>query len=381
MEIKDFKDALEPMAAEIKGQFTAMDKKLEEKVAELNEDAKKKGETLEELKEKVDKQLAESNRLKTTITNDVYKDYSRSQMVQHEIGEIIKQNYDAIKSESFKEPLKVKDAGTMTLGNNLTGTSVISYVENTFMRSIKSNPRLLEIFRIIPTATGNVTFPRGNDPVGEGSFGAQTEGDAKALIDYDVTMVNTAVPFIAGRAKVSRQMLQDLPFLQAYLSMSLMEDFNQAVNTRFLNTIATNATAASVSGTYTSERFVQAIGQHGALGLGMPNLILTTWTGWTQMLNTKPSDFSVPAATAIDANGNVRVAGVQVVPHIQVTAGRFYTINTDAFAIAQASPFQIRSTEFNNDDFDKNLISYRAEARLELLSFQPKSAVYGNLGS
>lgn len=379
--VSEFKEALEPMALEIKGQFTAIEKKLEDKVAELNEDAKKKGETLEELKEKVDKQLAESNRLKTTITNDVYKDYTRSQMVQHEIGEIIKQNYDAIKSESFKEPLKVKDAGTMTLGNNLTGTSVVSYVENSFMRSIKSNPRLLEIFRIIPTATGNVTFPRGNEPVGEGSFGAQTEGDAKALVDYDVTMVNTAVPFIAGRAKVSRQMLQDLPFLQAYLSMSLMEDFNQAVNTRFLNTIATNATAASVSGTYTSERFVQAIGQHGALGLGMPNLILTTWTGWTQMLNTKPSDFSVPAATAIDANGNIRVAGVQVVPHIQITPGRFYTINTDAFAIAQASPFQIRSTEFNNDDFDKNLISYRAEARLELLSFQPKSAVYGNLGT
>lgn len=379
--VNEFKEALEPMALEIKGQFTAIEKKLEDKVAELNEDAKKKGETLEELKEKVDKQLAESNRLKTTISDNVYKDYTRSQMVQHEIGEIIKQNYDAIKSESFKEPLKVKDAGTMTLGNNLTGTSVVSYVENSFMRSIKSNPRLLEIFRIIPTATGNVTFPRGNEPVGEGSFGAQTEGDAKSLVDYDVTMVNTAVPFIAGRAKVSRQMLQDLPFLQAYLSMSLMEDFNQAVNTRFLNIIATNATAASVSGTYTSERFVQAIGQHGALGLGMPNLILTTWTGWTQMLNTKPSDFSVPAATAIDANGNIRVAGVQVVPHIQVTPGRFYTINTDAFAIAQASPFQIRSTEFNNDDFDKNLISYRAEARLELLSFQPKSAVYGNLGS
>jgi hypothetical protein len=381
MEIKDIKDALEPMALEIKGQFGAIEKKLEDKVNELNEDARLKGETLNELKVKVDEQLAVANRLKTTASDNIQKDWTRSQMAQYEIAEIIRQNYDVMKTESFKEPLKVKDAGTMTLGTNLTGTSVVSYVENSFMRAIKSNPRLLEIFRIIPTATGNVTFPRGNDPVGEGSFGAQTEGEAKALVDYDVTMVNVSVPFIAGRAKVSRQMLQDLPFLQAYLSMSLVEDFNQAVNARFLTTIATNATAASLSGTYTAQRFVEAIGQHGGLGLGMPNLILTTWTGWTQMLNTKPNDFSVPAATAIDANGNIRVAGVQVVPHIQVTAGRFYTINTDAFAIAQASPFQIRSTEFNSDDFDKNLISYRAEARLELLSFQPKSAVYGTLGT
>lgn len=378
--VNEFKEALEPMAKEIKDQIGSIDAKLEAKVAELNEDAKKKGETLDELKEKVDKQLAESNRLKTSMSEQIGKDWSRSQFVQHEIAEIIKQNYDSIKSESFKEPLRAK-LGTMTLADNLTGTSRISYVDNGFMRSIKSNPRLLELFNIIPTATGNVTFPRGNDPVGEGSFGAQSEGAAKAEVDYDVTMVNTAVPFIAGRAKVSRQMLQDLPFLQAYLSMSLMEDFNQAVNTRFLNTIASNSTAFSGAGTLTAERFVQAIGQHGALGLGQANIILTTWTGWTQMLNTKPSDFSTPAGTSVDASGNIRIAGVQVVPHIQVTAGRFYAINTDAFAVAQASPFQIRSTEFNSDDFDKNLISYRAEARLELLSFQPKSAVYGNLGS
>lgn len=276
--------------------------------------------------------------------------------------------------------MQMKDVAVMTLGNNLTGTSQISYVQNPIMRSFY-NPHLYDIFRIIPTATGNVTFPRGNSPVGEGSFGVQTEGNAKAQVDYDVTMVNTAVPFIAGYAKVSRQMLQDLPFLQAYLSQSLVEDWNRTVNTRFLNNIATNSTGLNTGETITVSKMISALAQHGNLGLGMANLILTTWDAWSKVLLTKPSDFSVPASVAIDANGNVRINGVPVVPHSQVTGSRFYCMNTDAFAIAQASGFQVRSTEFDQDDFVKNLVTYRAEARIELLSFQPTAAVYGTTGT
>ncbi len=124
-----------------------------------------------------------------------------------------------------------------------------------------------------------------------------------------------------------------------------------------------------------------SLATHGALGLGNANLILTTWTGWSQLLNTKPADFSTPGGVVIDANGGVRIAGVAVAPHIQCTPGRFYTLNTDAFAIAQAEGFTVRSTETDQDDFIKNLVTYRAEARIELLSFQPTAAVYGNLGS
>jgi hypothetical protein len=113
----------------------------------------------------------------------------------------------------------------------------------------------------------------------------------------------------------------------------------------------------------------------------MANLILTTWDAWSKVLLTKPGDFSVPASVGIDANGNVRINGVPVVPHSQVTGSRFYCMNTDAFAIAQASGSQVRSSETDQDDFIKNLVTYRAEARIELLSFQPTAAVYGTTGT
>jgi HK97 family phage major capsid protein len=374
----EFTDALNPLVDSIKKEIGEVNAKVEAHVNQLNEDAKKKGETLGELSEKVNRVLAEGNRLKSNIEDSARKDMSRQDLMIEQLKGIISENFDKIKSET---PFQSKDAGVMTLGNNLTGTSQISYVPNSNMRPIQSNPRLYELFRIIPTATGNVTFPRATSGVGEGSFGAQTEGNAKVQVDYDVTQVNVSVPFIAGYAKVSRQMLQDLPFLQAYLSQSLIEDWNKAVNIRFLNSIASGSTALSTSETVNATKMIDAIAQHAALGLGNANLILTTHASWARLLKTKPSDYSVPGGTIIAPDGSVRLAGIPVVAHSQVTSGKFYAMNTDAFAIAQASGLQVRSTETDQDDFVKNLVTYRAEARIELLSFQPTAAVYGDIGS
>lgn len=382
MDIKDIKDAFQPaidgMKAEISTAVKAVDDKLEAQVKQINEDFAKKGKTLEEIAAKVDAVSASANKLKGNIETEAHKDWTAVDYLKAEVKDIISQNFDKIKSETPFMATKV--VGPMIMADNLTGTSQVSYVPNSFMRSIYG-PHLYNVFNIIPTATGNVTFPRATSGTGEGSFGDQTEGSAKAQVDYDVTMVNTAIPFVAGYAKVSRQMLQDLPFLQSYLGMSLIEDWNRRYNVKCLNTIATNATALSTSETVTAAKMIAALAQHGALGLGDANLILTTYAAWSTLLLTKPSDYSIPGGVTIDASGNVRIAGVPVVRHQQVATSRFYAINTNAFATAQASGLQVRSTETDQDDFIKNLVTYRCEARVELLSFQPTSAVYGTTGT
>jgi HK97 family phage major capsid protein len=282
-------------------------------------------------------------------------------------------------------PFQTKAVGVMGISNfgnygGITGTAPISYVDNPIMRNFY-DPHLYDLFRIIPTATGSVTFPRGGVPTaGEGSFGAQTEGSAKAQVDYDVTMVNVQVPYVAGYAKVSRQMLQDLPFLQSYLSTSLIEDWNRAINNRYMATITVSSTPGSTSATPVSERIIDYIGQHLALGLGRPDLILTTHAVWTSVLKTLPANggYSVPGGVAIGQDGVIRIAGVPLVPHSQIPTGRIYVMNRQAFATAQASGLSVRSTESDQDDFIKNLVTYRCEARVELLSFQPTACIYGS---
>ena len=267
MEVKDIVSALEPKVAELKAQVAsevaALDAKHAATVAQMNEDAQKKGESLTELREKVNGLIAQNGKIKNAMEAEASADRQRT--LKGAIMDIVTENFDKIREMVPFNTQKV--VGTMTLGNNLTGTSQISYVESPILRSF-FNPHLYDVFRIIPTATGNVTFPRGNTAIGEGSFGTQTEGNAKAQVDYDVTMVNTSLSFIAGYAKVSRQMLQDLPFLQAYLSQSLLEDWNRTVSNSFMSTITASATAGSTSATPVAERIVDYVAQHLALGDG-----------------------------------------------------------------------------------------------------------------
>lgn len=352
-----------------------IDQKHAATVAQLNEDFKKKDASLLELKEQVNGLIAANGKLKA----ETVKTFSGSRFdyMKNEIVDIINVNYDSIKNEA---PFISKAVAVMTLGNNLTGTSQVSYIESPILRSFY-NPKLYEVFRIIPTATGNVTFPRGNTAIGEGSFGPQTEGNSKAQVDYDVTMVNVSVPFLAGFAKVSRQMLQDLPFLQAYLSSSLTEDWNRAFNNSAMSSITASATTGSTSESIVAARIVDYVAQHMALGLGMPDMILTTHAVWASILKTNNgtgSSFSVPGGITIGASGETRIMGIPLIPHSQIPTGKIYVINSNAFGIAQASGLAVRTTETDQDDFVKNLITYRCEARVQLLSFQPTAAVYGS---
>ena len=385
-DLKAFESALESKLAEQKAEVASVTEKaakaFDSKVEQINEQMEKSNKSLAEAVAEVKEAKAAFGKLSAKAEQKVATSYGEHIFnIKSEIGNAIEKGWNDIKTaargngKGFNFELDTKVIGTMTLGTNLTGSAYVSYVDNPYMRSFV-NPHLRSVFNIIPVSTGSVSFPRGNTPVGEGSFGKQSEGLDKQQIDYDVTVVNTALSFIAGYAKVSRQMIDDLPFLQAYLSQSLIEDFQKAEDTYYLNSIASNATVGVSSGANTAEKFIDYVAQLGALNW-TPNLALTTHAGWAGLLKTKPSDYSVPGGVVIDNNGNVRIVGVPVIPHSLVTASKIYVMDTSKFAIAQQSGLAVRSTEFDQDDFIKNLITFRAEARCELLQFQAGAALYG----
>ena len=384
--LKEFQAALELKMNEQKQEVAAATEKaaksFESKVEQINEEMVKANKTALEALEQVKEAKAAFGKIAAKEESKIsmsYNDHINS--IKSEIANGIEKGYGQIKEASrtngkgFAYDLDLKAVGTMTIGNNLTGSVYTSYVDNPYLRAFV-NPHLRSVFNIVPVSTGSVSFPRGNTPVGEGSFGKQTEGSGKPQVDYDVTVVNTALSFIAGYAKVSRQMIDDLPFLQAYLQQSLIEDFQKAEDTYYLNAIAAAATAGSSSGANTAEKFIDYVAQLGALNW-TANLALTTHAGWAGLLKTKPSDYSVPGGMTIDNNGNVRIVGIPVIPHSLVTASKIYVMDTSQYAIAQQSGLAVRSTEFDQDDFIKNLITFRCEARCELLQYQPTAAIYG----
>ena len=384
--LKEFESALESKLAQQKAEVSELtakaEKKFEDQVSKINDTLNTTSKSIEEARKEVLEAKAAFGKLAEKAEQKVATSYADHIFnLKSEIGNAIVKGYEDIKAavrgngKGFNYEMDLKAVGVMLESSNLTGNAYVNYVTNPTLRSFV-NPHLRSIFNIIPVSTGSVSFPRGNTPVGEGSFGKQTEGSAKAQVDYDVTVVNTALSFIAGYAKVSRQMIDDLPFLQAYLQQSLIEDFQKAEDTYYLNAIAASATAGSTSATVTAEKFIDYVAQLGALGW-TPNIALTTHAGWASLLKTKPADYSVPGGMVIDNMGNVRIVGVPVIPHALVTASKMYVMDSSKFAIAQQSGLNVRSTEFDQDDFVKNLMTFRAEARCELLQFQPSACVYG----
>ena len=385
-DLKSFETALEAKLAEQKAEVASVTEKaakqFDSKVEQINEQLEKSNKTIAEAVAEVKEAKAAFGKLSANAEQKVAKSYGEHiNNIKAEIANGVEKGWSAIKDaargngKGFTYELNEKAVGVMLESSNLTGSIYTSYVDNAYMRSYV-NPHLRSVFNIIPVSTGSVSFPRGNTPVGEGSFGKQTEGSAKAQLDYDVTMVNVALSFIAGYAKVSRQMIDDLPFLQAYLQSSLIEDFQRAENTYYLNAIASSATAGSTAASEKAEKFIDYVAQLNSLNWNA-NLALTTYAGWASLLKTKPSDYSVPGGVVIDNSGNVRIVGIPVVPHSQVTADKIYLMDTTKYAIAQQSGLAVRSTEFDQDDFIKNLITFRCEARSELLQFNPSAAIYG----
>ena len=387
-DIKSFEAALEAKLAEQKAEVAAATEKaakaFESKVEAVNEEIAKNNKTLLEARQEILDAKAAFGKLSSAKEEKVAKSYNEHiAEIKSAISEAVTKNYNdivyAVKNngKGFNVELNVKTVGVMTEGANLTGNPYVSYINSPALRSFV-NPHLRSVFNIIPVSTGSVSFPRGNSPVGEGSFGKQTEGSAKAQLDYDVTVVNKVLQFIAGYAKVSRQMVDDLPFLNAYLQQSLIEDFQRAEDTYYLNDLAASATAGVSSGANTAEKFVDYVAQLGSSNWNA-NLILTTHAGWANVLKTLPSNgsYSVPGGITIDAQGNVRIMGIPVIPHSLVTASKAYVLDTTKFAIAQQSGLAVRSTEFDQDDFIKNLITFRCEARCDLMQFQPSACIYG----
>ena len=387
-DIKSFEAALEAKMAEQKAEVALATEKaakaFESKVEAINEQLAKNNKSVAEAREEVLAAKAALGKIGAAETKKVAQSYNEHiNEIKSAIGEAIVKGYDSIKEavrsngKGFNFELDLKTVGVMTEAANLTGNPYVSYINSPALRAFV-NPHLRSIFNIIPVSTGSVSFPKGNTPVGEGSFGKQTEGSAKAQLDYDVTVVNKVLQFIAGYVKVSRQMVDDLPFLNSYLQQSLIEDFQRAEDTYYLNDLASSATAGSSSGANTAEKFVDYVAQLGAANW-QANLILTTFAGWANVLKTVPSggSYSVPGGITIDNQGNIRMMGIPVIPHSLVTASKAYVLDTTKFSIAQQSGLAVRSTEFDQDDFVKNLITFRCEARCDLMQFQPGACIFG----
>jgi len=197
----------------------AIEKQLAEQVKNLNEELGKKGATIADIQNEVLEIKKANGRLQMQE--------AKQKSAKEAIAEIFTKNHEQLVSAlSNGEKFSQKAVANMTIGNNLTAGSAYATYSYTVADEPGSMRHFRELAGIIPSATGIYQFPRFTG--GEGAFANQTEGAGKAQLDYDFQMITVNAAFLAGFLRVSRQMMQDLPFVQGYLPGRLVEEYLQA---------------------------------------------------------------------------------------------------------------------------------------------------------
>jgi HK97 family phage major capsid protein len=377
-EMKEFLAAVdEKMAAQKAANEAALEavkkenQKLQDEINQKAEDLAKEGKSLAEIKAEVDGMIAKAGKLGG---GDAEPKASFADLEKH-FGAAIAENMDAIKNV-FKTKgmaLEHKVVGDMTTAGNHTGNVAITQ----FNRPPLLFPQfrhMRSIINVVPSSTLQVDYPREKSPDGEGSFGPQTEGNAKAQMDFDTEMISLTLDYEAAFCTIGRQNLDNVPWVQSYLTRKLSENFYRREDVKTLNFLYSLATSSASAATVVAEAIIDMIAEVDQNGFGS-NGILTTPAKWAEILKTKPSDYSVPGGVSFDTNGNVMIGGLPLFKHQNVTAGDIFVGDWNSLYIVQGGSFAIRSSDQHSDNFTKNKVTFLAEAPIGIAFEAPKAIV------
>lgn len=375
---------IKKLVEEVKGDLNEMIQKSVAREAEglgindLVEQVKNAGEKYASLEEKlgtVEKGLADAildakNRGVETVT-------------ESELGRVFTENASQFKSlERVSKggfSLNTKAVGTMTLPANIGAdwASKIAGLSNTILTDPFRTVHLRDLMRT-SVIEQNGVFKFAKKTGSEGGVGIQTEGSSKSQVDYDFTISEVTPKTIAVFAKISKQMLSRLTWLQNFVSTQMVQDLLNFEDDSILDFAGTsdfsglweNATAYTPSGSVTTssnrwDKLANAIAQLRANKFA-PNAILVNPIDFMELLINKESGagYSFPA---LIASGNLTVAGVPVVSTDIIPANSFMVAD-----LAKGAELLFEDnimTEFayeDGDNFTKNLVTVRVEESVAL---------------
>ncbi|CAA2991071.1 Hypothetical predicted protein, partial [Olea europaea subsp. europaea] len=366
-------------------------------------EAKRGVEMTTALKEKADEGLLTTNELKAQLTEIEQKLARRgAPEVQDErksLGEIV------VGNEEFKNRLSGSDkrgsvsmtVETKTILSASGSWGATSSVSNALVVADRQPLVALPMRQM----TVRDLFSPGETNSNGVEFAVQTartnnaavvaENTTKAYSNYTWNLQNFPVRTIAHLVKASRQILDDAPALKSTIDAEMRYGLEFAEEAQMLYGDGTGAnllgvipqaTAYSAAFAVTGETAIDRI----RLAMLQGTLALYPMTGhvlnpadWTkiEMLKDAQGRYIIG-----DPQGTVapRLWGLPVVSSIAMTAGTFLT---GAFKyggqIFDRMAIEVMISTENVDDFEKNMISIRAEERLALVIKRPASFITGNL--
>lgn len=251
------------------------------------------------------------------------------------------------------------------------------------------------LFPSAPTTSNAVEYTKEN--VFTNSAAEAAEGAQKAESALTWTLVNMPISTVAHWLKISKQLAADAPALAAYVNSRMVYGVNRRVETQLA---VGDGTAPNISGIFDSGNFTAHGYADAALGSVLKKLVLIRkimadlWTAgyMPDAIIMNPADaaqIDIDAmvttsngiqALAVDSMGVTRFRGIPIVPSIGVTADTFAVgAFNQAGIIHNRSGVVVELSDSDGDNFQKNLVTVRAERRLALAIEIPAAIRAGDL--
>ena len=303
-----------------------------------------------------------------------------------------------IETDSFKSfAAGLSTKARMEFKNTITGQAGSPPANSSILVSGDRLPgiipgafRALRIRDILPAGTTNsnmVEFTRELAFTNNAAEAAEAAQKAESALTFE--LATAPVRTVAHFLKLSKQVMDDAPALASYVDTRLRYGVEQRIDAQLLNGNGTgqNISGMTDSGNFTA--FTPASGDNEIDSINKaiyaviaadyaPTAIVMNPADWGAIERTKINDSYVFGSPGL-AVGPV-LWGLPVVVTNAMTAGKFLVGAMDiAYQECNRQGTIVEMSESDDTNFQKNLVTVRAEARLALAVYRPASVQYGDL--
>lgn len=377
---QEVKTANDKNARELKALKDGYDKEqasLKAEVKKLNETVAEKDGTINDILEEVKELKAKGGRFRGGATQ---KFEGFRETIANGIAAAIGESKQAIMESAagaLMKPAEIKVVGPI-LSSNLSVDNFISYLDWRPGMEPTGQFHFRNLVRTLISETDFVQFPRANTPIGEGSFGRQTEGATKSQVDRDYTMQTLTLLPMAAYAVVSRQSLRNILFLQSWLPESMMNQMEESEDTEFANTLVSAATGnTSTTKTVSPEKTISYI-KNLIKAKYNPNGVAVDPDVWEDFLSFRPgtdNPYSLPFVVGVTPNGQVTVLGRPIYPVNWLSGRRIIVGDWTKAAIVQSEGLRLRQSDSHASIFTSNEIAFLLERTEGLAIFRPDAFI------
>lgn len=246
----------------------------------------------------------------------------------------------------------------------------------------------------VPTSSNAIEYTRENVFTNNAAEAAEAAQKGESSLTW--TLVNQPVSTVAHFIKISKQLAADAPALAAYVNTRMRYGVNQKVD---IQLVVGDGTGANIAGMYKSGNYTAHGYANAALGSVLKKLVLIRkimadlkTAGFpADAIIMNPADwaaieielFTTAAGQTlynVNAQGQAFLFGLPVIEAVGMAVDTFQVGRfSEAYTLYNREGVVVEMSDSDGDNFQKNLITLRAERRLALATEKPAAVRGGDL--